>query len=224
MRWPACHARMLVLFDKASRHRVWQGAVGAFAAGLVLGTWVSACSFSPHPANGAQTCSTDTPPRCLNGYTCFQGRCFLNGQLPDSGPQDAPGEDANVRRAGEAGSKKDVSAGEGSSAIDLRAEDAVARFDASIDGHNEVGHTDALSDGPAERDSVEDVVPRFDANIDMGDEVAHDALPDITVEHDSASRDAGTDVPRGEGDAGLDGARDRNPIELGLGDVRRSGG
>jgi hypothetical protein len=45
----------------------------------------AACTFNAHPPNGTQACSTDTPPRCLDGYTCVSGLCYLNDQAPGSG-------------------------------------------------------------------------------------------------------------------------------------------
>jgi len=43
------------------------------------------CTFNAHPPSGVQACSNDDPPRCPDGYTCASGRCYKNGDLPDTG-------------------------------------------------------------------------------------------------------------------------------------------
>lgn len=46
---------------------------------------LASCSFSAHPPNGTQACSTDNPPQCPDGYRCATGLCYLNAQLPATG-------------------------------------------------------------------------------------------------------------------------------------------
>lgn len=59
--------------------------VGAALVLFALATLDANCTFSPHPANGVQKCSSGNPPQCPDGYSCVTGLCYQNGHLPATG-------------------------------------------------------------------------------------------------------------------------------------------
>ena len=54
------------------------------------------CTFKAQPPNGEQACSSDDPPRCPDGYTCFSGLCYQIGHAPATGDSDAGEQDGDA--------------------------------------------------------------------------------------------------------------------------------
>jgi hypothetical protein len=67
----------------------------ALATAILCSAFAANCTFSAHPISGTQACSNDNPPKCPDGYSCVDSKCYDNGHLPVT--SDAAGADSSTQ-------------------------------------------------------------------------------------------------------------------------------